>query len=99
MKLIDLLKLPMMEDDTLEGVLDMTGLIDVDVDYMCNALGLEPSISLEDKRDYIVSIVKKASTFNPSFDANTYKLLCELGNHYNPTDDNEEKDDITEIIR
>lgn len=85
MKLSDLLKLPMMEDKAVGGVLDTTCLNDVDVTYVCNSLGIDNSLSLEEKRDIILPIIKRADTLSPDFDPETYKLLCAIANNYDPS--------------
>lgn len=87
MKVSQLLKIPMSEDKALEGVLYTTGLIDVDVTYLCNALHIDNSLSNEEKRDLLVPYIKQADTFNKDFDSDVFKLLSILAYNYEPVDE------------
>lgn len=94
MKVSDLLKVPLMEDKTVAGILDTTGLNDVDVTYLCNSLGIDNSLSLEEKRDIILPVIMRADALSPDFNSNTFKLLCAIANNYDPTEYEAENEDI-----
>lgn len=89
MKLSELLKIPTTEDPAIEGVLYTTGLIDMDVMFFCNAFGIDNELSNEEKRDYIVGILKKADALGNSFDPDVFQMLCTLANNYEPVEDDD----------
>ena len=96
MKLTDLLKLPMMEDQSLGGVIDTTCLNDVDVTYMSNAFQVN-DLSLEEKRDFFVDVLKKADATDGEFDPDVFYRLCLLGNNYSPTEE-EVEDEVVDYV-
>ena len=100
MKLVELLKVPIMENAAVGGVLDTIVLNDVDVDYFCDKLGIPSDKTLEEKRDAVLDVIEKADPLNEGFSKDTYEFLCSLANNYEaPEEDEEEELDYISNLR
>ena len=80
MKIESLLRIPIMEDGAIEGVLFNTGLYGVNADYVCSSFDITPTLSDEEKRDLILPIIQKANPFGDCYDQEVYEKLVAIAN-------------------
>jgi hypothetical protein len=82
MKLEDLLRIPRMEDNTIDGALYNTGLNDCNVNYFCDAMGIDSTLTDEEKRDIITPLISQANPFGANYDPTVYEKLKGISEDY-----------------